>query len=303
MRTLDLRQNFLKNRRTARKLVHLSGATAAALTVDFGAGKGFIADEILDMVGGPVLVVEKDPRLVQFLTEKYRDRPQVQVCAGDIRDVPLPTEPFVIAANIPFNVSTHLVRRWMSLPNFRQGALLIEREFGLRLAGHFGLTKLSASLGAAFNITVPMRVDPAQFHPRPRANIAIMQVTRREVPLVSLGEIERYWAFVNYLFERGQFRIGESLAPLRLGLPAQIAATTIAEAGLPLAVDLFQRSLAAPHRRAWDLIVEFNCGLAQHRRPLSPRGDLPLPPRPPTLRPAAAPRTRRDLGKPRFTSC
>jgi 23S rRNA (adenine-N6)-dimethyltransferase len=273
------------------------------LSVDLGAGKGIITDEILNIVGGRILVIEKDPRLVAFLTTKYRHNRQVEVRAGDILDVALPKEPFVIAANIPFNVSTQLVRRWMTLSNFHQAALLVEREFGRRLAGEYGLTKLSASLGAIFKITVQMRIASAQFHPQPRANIALMQVARHDVALISLRQVERYWAFVNYLFERSRYLIGEALPPFSLALPAGIGKMPLAEASLSVVVNIFEDAVRTARQDFWRHVDDFNRKLPPNRRPLS--GTLPRTldpktnsgrPGPGTVtEPESAPRRRHEL--------
>src|SRR5262249_36056287 len=133
LRTLGLGQNFLKNKRNARRLVYLSCAIPETLTVDLGAGKGIVTDELLKIVDGPILVIEKDPRLVEFLKNKYKHYSHAEIREGDILEVVRPNEPFVIAANIPFNLSTQVVRRWIAWKHFRQGALLIEKEFGQRL--------------------------------------------------------------------------------------------------------------------------------------------------------------------------
>ena len=47
MRTAELGQNFLRNQRTARKLVKMAGGTPDMPCVDLGAGKGIITTSAL----------------------------------------------------------------------------------------------------------------------------------------------------------------------------------------------------------------------------------------------------------------
>ena len=122
MRSRQLGQNFLRNKRTARRIVHLAGGEPDLLCVDLGAGAGSVTDAAVAIRTGPILAVEYDHRLVSQLAARYDSDPRVTVLAADLLEAPLPDEPFVIAANPPFNTSTKLVRRWMLSPSFVSGA-------------------------------------------------------------------------------------------------------------------------------------------------------------------------------------
>lgn len=270
MKTAQFGQNFLKSRRIARRLVHTVEASPGVLAVDLGSGKGIVTQAILEVTGGPVLAVEIDSRLARHLEEAHGADPRVTVVKGDIRTVPLPKEPFVVVGNIPFNVSTQVVRRWATLENFRSGALIVEREFGLRLAGEFKTTKLSASLGAILDLSVPFRLHPTQFHPRPRANLAILKIARREVPFVASENVKDYWMFTNYLFEQSQRTIGESLAKLKLrGLPRNVSDLWVQEADVGTLVSIFNLLRQSENAGAWKRITRFEESLPENRRALS----------------------------------
>lgn len=143
MRSRQLGQNFLRNKRTARRLVHLAGGEPQLLCVDLGAGTGSVTEAALAIRTGSILAVEYDQRLVAQLKARYADEPRVMVRSADLLAAPLPDEPFIIAANPPFNTSTKLVRRWMLAPTFVSGALIVEAPFAGRVSGSYGATKLS----------------------------------------------------------------------------------------------------------------------------------------------------------------
>lgn len=187
------------------------------LCVDIGAGKGTITMAALRRAG-KVLAIEKDPRLSRDLHERFANEPRVEIRQGDAMTTPLPNEPFVIAANPPFNISTQLVRRWLTVPNFVSGALIVEKPFGRRLAGEFGATKLSIAYYPYLRIELAATLNPSEFSPRPRIDVAIITVRRNTQPTIPDTLRGSYWAFINYLFERGQHTIGEALAPLTRSL-------------------------------------------------------------------------------------
>jgi 16S rRNA A1518/A1519 N6-dimethyltransferase RsmA/KsgA/DIM1 with predicted DNA glycosylase/AP lyase activity len=208
MRSRQLGQNFLRNKRTARRLVHLAGGEPQLLCVDLGAGTGSVTEAALAIRTGSILAVEYDQRLVAQLKARYADEPRVMVRSADLLAAPLPDEPFIIAANPPFNTSTKLVRRWMLAPTFVSGALIVEAPFAGRVSGSYGATKLSLSLAPFLQLDVGVAVKSAEFTPAPNVATVILTSSRRPTPDVARGDAPAYWAFVNFLFERGSRTVG-----------------------------------------------------------------------------------------------
>lgn len=239
MKSQRLAQNFLRNRRTARLLAHLAGPDSGATCVDLGAGNGMITEAALRR-SGPVVAVELDPRLVVRLRERFAGQPRVTVVEADLTTAPIPDEPFVIAANPPFNQSTVLTRRWLLAPTFASGALIVEKPFAGRVSGTFGATKLSLSFAPYVEMATGPDVSPEAFSPRPWVPTAILVATRRQDPLVPWDARFGYWRFVNYLFERSQRTVGDALQPLQLPrLPASLRAAEVRELDVEAAVDLY----------------------------------------------------------------
>ena len=79
MRSRQLGQNFLRNKRTARRLVHLAGGEPQLLCVDLGAGTGSVTEAALAIRTGSILAVEYDQRLVAQPKARYADEPRVMV--------------------------------------------------------------------------------------------------------------------------------------------------------------------------------------------------------------------------------
>lgn len=251
MRSRQLGQNFLRNKRTARRLVHLAGGEPELLCVDLGAGAGSVTEAAVAIRTGSVLAVEYDERLVAQLTARYADEPRVVVRSADLLAAPLPDEPFVIAANPPFNTSTKLVRRWMLAPNFVSGALIVEAPFAGRVSGSYGATKLSLSLAPFLQLDIGVAVRSAEFTPAPNVATVILTSSQRPRLDVARTDAPAYWAFVNFLFERGSRTVGEALRPLaRSGFSAPVSGRLVRDVDVGLAIQLFAELVLANEQAA-----------------------------------------------------
>ncbi|MCA3642765.1 MAG: hypothetical protein IOC63_13060 [Methylobacterium sp.] len=280
MKTAALAQNFLRDRRTAHKLVHLSGAAQGLLCVDIGAGGGSVSQALLECVDAPVLAIEADARLARQLRGRFAGRGEVEVIHGDALAVALPPRPFTIAANVPFNHSTQIVKRWATAANFVSGALIVERQFASRIAGAYGATKLSVSLAAILDIAVRGRVDSRQFHPQPRADLAIVTLARRKSPDINEAVLPYYWQFVNYIFERTRPTMGDVFKDLGgPALPSELADSPLASLAPSDYAAAFQIYSTAASHSLWGRIYHHDLALPNTRRALI-RGASP-PPRDP----------------------
>jgi len=77
-----LAQNFLKDPRTVRRLVSMAAIGPADTVYEIGPGRGIITAD-LARVAGKVVAVEKDPRLIHGLRERFRTLENVRIIPGD----------------------------------------------------------------------------------------------------------------------------------------------------------------------------------------------------------------------------
>lgn len=272
VRSRALGQNFLRNRRTARRVAHLAGEDHSLLCVDVGAGNGAITEACL-LRSGPILAIEVDSRLAQQLRNRFAGEPRVTILEEDLSISVPPAEPFVVAANPPFNLSTLLVRRWFAHPNFHSGALIVEKPFAGRVSGSYGATKVSISLAPYLELKIPFDVRPAEFSPQPSVDAAILTAARRADPALPWADRASYWMFVNYLFERGRHTVGEALRELKLvGVPESVLRLRVREIESEDAIELHY-AVQAGSPRVRDLIGTFEESLPPARR--AAIGDLP----------------------------
>ena len=110
-----LGQHFLGSSRLAAQLVADAGVTGDDRVVELGAGRGALTDALAERAA-QVLAVELDPKLVSTLARRYASVRNVAVLRADARETPLPANPYRVLANLPFGVTSDVLRRLFDAP-------------------------------------------------------------------------------------------------------------------------------------------------------------------------------------------
>ncbi|WP_243659053.1 ribosomal RNA small subunit methyltransferase A [Tamaricihabitans halophyticus] len=172
--------HFLTSPRTATALVRAARVGAGDLVVEFGPGSGAITAPLL-RTGATVLAIERDERFVRQLRHRFANSPGLRLRQADIREFTLPRKGFTAVANIPFGLSTVLLRRLLDPPNsgLRGASLLVEWGFAKRLTAARPRDLTTAWWRARFELTLVNQVPAAAFSPQPRVNAAHLLIRPR----------------------------------------------------------------------------------------------------------------------------
>jgi 23S rRNA (adenine-N6)-dimethyltransferase len=209
-------QHFLRSSALAAELVRDAGIGADDLVVDLGAGSGRLTAELARRAGR-VVAVELDPRWAASLRGRW---PNVRVVAGDATRVPLPDEPFRVVANVPFDRTTEILRRLLDDPRtpLLRADLVVEWGVALKRASPWPSTLNGVLWGAWYRIALVRRLPATAFEPPPRVDAGVLEIERRDVPLVDERAWRDYRAFAASGFRRGLRSIAPPRALRRLGL-------------------------------------------------------------------------------------
>src|SRR5688500_9650419 len=109
-------QYFLRSPRLIKTLLGHTSIKRTDTGYDIVARRGVITFVLVDYCLR-VFAVEVDPRMVQKLHENMAGRDNVTVIAADFLAMPLPKTPYKIFANIPFHLSSLIVRKIAESPN------------------------------------------------------------------------------------------------------------------------------------------------------------------------------------------
>ncbi len=199
----ELGQNFLVNKQIIDEFIKIVKDSQGPI-IEIGSGGGALTMP-LGRLGRPVTSVEIDP----VLADRLRDRvdPGVDVVTGDILRFRFPRSPHVVVGNIPFHLTTAILRRLLDEPGWNSALLIIQWEVARRRAGIGGATLLTAAWWPWYEFTLVRRIPAHSFRPAPSVDGGMLLITRRDVPLVR--DHVHYQRFVKEVFTgRGKGVLG-----------------------------------------------------------------------------------------------
>ncbi len=189
----QLGQNFLLDLNLTAKIARLAGDIAGADVLEIGPGPGGLTRGLLVEGARRVVAIEKDPRCIAALNEIAAVYPgRLTVIEGDAMAVDMAallTPPVRIAANLPYNVGTELLIRWLTPkvwpPFWTSMTLMFQREVALRITAkpgddHYGRLALLCQWRADAKIV--MHLPPEAFTPAPKVHSAVVHLNRLEAP-------------------------------------------------------------------------------------------------------------------------
>ncbi|WP_423774168.1 23S ribosomal RNA methyltransferase Erm [Ancrocorticia populi] len=189
----ELGQNFLTHKPAINKIISLVSQTDGPI-LEIGAGGGALTRP-LARLGRQVTALELDEHRAKKLR---RSLPQVVVEQGDALWYPL-TAP-VIVGNVPFNLTTPILRRLLDEGAWEHAIVLTQWEVARKRAGVGGGTMMTAQAAPWFTFELCQRVPSWGFSPQPSVDAGILAIHRRETSLVPDAEQGAYTRFVRAVF-------------------------------------------------------------------------------------------------------
>ncbi|WP_204286665.1 23S ribosomal RNA methyltransferase Erm [Microbispora amethystogenes] len=190
----ELGQNFLVDDAVIAHIGDLVAETPGPI-VELGAGDGALTLP-LSRYGRPVTAVEIDPRRAGRLARHVP--PNVEVVNADILRFRFPRHPHVVVGNVPFHLTTSIMRRLLAANGWQAAVLLVQWEVARRRAGVGGASMLTAVWWPWYEFEVRSRVPARAFRPAPSVDGGLLRMRRRPVPLVD--EKGPYQDFVRRVF-------------------------------------------------------------------------------------------------------
>lgn len=189
----ELGQNFLHHPPTLRRIAELLDQTEGAV-LELGAGDGAVTRVLVDL-GRDVTAIDLDEHRVRRLR---RELPTVRVEHADALRHPFDRP--VVVGNVPFHLTTPILRRMLRERAWRHAVLLVQWEVARKRAGVGGGTMMTAQAAPWFAFELAGRVPAHGFTPRPSVDGGLLRIERRDQPLVADGQRAAYDSFVHAVF-------------------------------------------------------------------------------------------------------
>jgi 16S rRNA (adenine1518-N6/adenine1519-N6)-dimethyltransferase len=187
----SLGQHFLLDLNLTRRIARAAGPLDQGTVIEVGSGPGGLTRALLAEGARHVVAIERDERCLEALSEIARAWPgRLEVIPGDALALDIATigdPPRRVVANLPYNIGTALLLRWLQQINsFESLTLMFQKEVANRLLARprskeYGrltvLTQWLAEVRLLFN------VPAAAFTPPPRVVSSVVRITPRPQPL------------------------------------------------------------------------------------------------------------------------
>lgn len=208
-------QNFLKDKGLVAKLISQSTITKDDTVFDIGAGQGVITDELIK-ASGKVIAFEIDSNLFGKLEHRLEGIKSVEVRLGNFLDYPLPNYPYKVFSNIPFNITSAVIKKLTEAQNPPADTyLILQKEAALKFLGKPYDSKnsqLATLLKPWFDMTIVHNFGKNDFFPKPMVDIVLIRIEKRSNPLVSADYKRLFEDFIVYTYNQFQPNVIEGLS-------------------------------------------------------------------------------------------
>lgn len=191
----SLGQNFLFDLNLTAKIARAAGPLDGVTVLEVGPGPGGLTRALLAQ-GAKVVAVERDSRCLSALAEVANHYPgrfrviEADALTIDPADLVEPGERLRIVANLPYNVGTALLTRWLEgawPPRFERLTLMFQREVAERIvatpAQRENYGRLGVLCGWRTEARILFDVPPAAFTPPPKVTSSVVELVPRASPL------------------------------------------------------------------------------------------------------------------------
>lgn len=197
-KSVEYSQNFIANPSLAMKLIQKSSISKDDIVYEIGPGTGVITCELAKHCK-KVIAVEIDKNLVKKLREKFSIFSNIEIQEGDFLGYSITESKYKIFSNIPFNITSDIIRKIVATENPPQDAFLfIQYEAARKFIGEPVGKETQASLLTKpfFELSVIHEFKKNDFKPMPNVDIVLLRISKRRQLLVEEENLQLYRDFI-----------------------------------------------------------------------------------------------------------
>jgi len=174
-------QNFLVEKNIALKILTAAGITSTDKVIEIGPGKGILTG-LIAPVAGQLKAIEIDKNLFENLKLRFATFENTSIILADFLRYSFSEEegPLKIVSNLPYNVSTAIIEKFLPENNWTTAVIMVQKEVGERLTAAPG-TKDYGSFTIICRHYAQIKklfsVGPGCFFPKPRVDSVVLKLT------------------------------------------------------------------------------------------------------------------------------
>ncbi len=141
--------------------------------------------------------------MVRKLHENLAPYPNVAIHAGSFLDMKLPSSPYKVFSNIPFHLSSPILRKLTESDHSPEAIyLVVQKQFANKLlpdSDRF-TGQLGMMIGPLFAVRIRKRLKRTDFWPHPNVDTVFVELIRRDEPLIDATQMHTYRHFIEGCF-------------------------------------------------------------------------------------------------------
>ncbi|WP_442577363.1 16S rRNA (adenine(1518)-N(6)/adenine(1519)-N(6))-dimethyltransferase RsmA [Mesorhizobium sp. ASY16-5R] len=199
-----LGQNFLLDLNLTGKVARAAGPLEDVTVIEVGPGPGGLTRALLMHGAKRVVAIERDERCLAALAEISAHYPgRLEVIAADALKTDMAAlaagEPAKIVANLPYNIGTELLVRWLTVqdwpPFYRSLTLMFQKEVAQRIVAapdDDAYGRLGVLAGWRCKADIAFDIPARAFTPPPKVTSSVVHLEPRATPLpADIRKLER----------------------------------------------------------------------------------------------------------------
>lgn len=208
-KSLRFSQNFFKDADLVAVIVRQADFSPQDTVYEIGPGRGIITQQLAKAVE-KVIAIEIDKDLFLSLKQKFTNYPNIQLINTDFLTYLIPDDEFKVFSNIPFNLTTEIVRKLLANPGLIEAFLIVQKEAGQKFTGTPQETQFSVLNKPWFDFQVVRQFNQSDFEPRPSVDTVLLKISRRPEALVVETAKGAFIKFVKLGFNRWRANLGKN---------------------------------------------------------------------------------------------
>ena len=192
----SLAQNFLTKRHLAARIVKESSINPEDTVYEIGPGRGILTSELVKRAKR-IIAVEKDHVLYLKLKKKFECIDNVLIYNADFLTLTTRERHYKVFANIPFNITSAIIRNLLYASNPPDEAyLIVQREAAEKFIGIPKTSLFSVLIKPWFRLKIIRSFRRTDFSPVPNVDVVMLYIEKRNPSLVSAIDASMYEKFI-----------------------------------------------------------------------------------------------------------
>jgi 16S rRNA (adenine1518-N6/adenine1519-N6)-dimethyltransferase len=211
-----LGQNFLIDKNVLDKIVNSADIKPSDIILEVGPGIGTLTQELAKKAK-KVVAVEKDSTMCKILKETLSSYKNIEIINGDILKLdpkPYTLNPHKVVANIPYYLTSPLIRRFLEASNPpSEMILMLQKEVAQRICSKPpNMSLLAVSVQFYADPKIISYVSKNCFWPAPKVDSAIIKIIPHKSALPSASFRLDFFKVVKAGFSQPRKQLGGNLS-------------------------------------------------------------------------------------------